>query len=130
MNFRLKTSKATMDILLDLKNKTNITPNILARLAIALSLKNQNPLEDIAYDSMGLEFSRAVLTGKYDLLFKALIIRYEGRELTDEEYFPKYIKLHLERGAKMLMNEYKYAGNYERFMISLANYRPSMFDLL
>jgi len=130
VNFRLKTSKATMDILLDLKNKTNITPNILARLAIALSLKNQNPLEDIAHDSMGLEFSRAVLTGKYDLLFKALIIRYEGRELTDEEYFPKYIKLHLERGAKMLMNEYKYAGNYEKFIINLANYRPSMFDLL
>jgi DNA sulfur modification protein DndE len=128
--FRLKTSKATQEILLELKEKTNITPNILARIAIALSLKNPTPLKDIEYDSSGLELPRHVLTGKYDAIFKALIVQYEGRELTDEEYFPKYVKLHLERGAKMLLNEYKYAGNYEKFILNLMNFNFSIIDML
>jgi len=122
MNFKLKTSKKAQDILLDLKMKTNITPNILSRYAISLSLLEPKPLTKFNYKTDGFEFNRHVLTGKYDSVFKALIIQYEGRELSDEEYFPDYLKAHLERGIKLLNSEYDFAGNYEKFVLNLIDY--------
>ena len=122
MQFRLRTSGKSQELLLELKNATKITPNILSRYAIALSIRKQETLEDLEYDVSGLEFNRHVLTGNYDATFKALISQREERELTDEEYFPHYLKLHLERGIRMLKAEYDYAGNTEKFLINLMNY--------
>ncbi|BES64346.1 hypothetical protein SANA_07850 [Gottschalkiaceae bacterium SANA] len=122
MQFRLRTSGKAQELLLELKNATKITPNILSRYAIALSVKQQKPLEELEYDVSGLEFNRHVLTGNFDATFKSLISQREERELTDEEYFPHYIKLHLERGIRMLKAEYDYAGNTEKFLINLMNY--------
>lgn len=124
MNFRLRTSKQAQDILLDLKDKTNITPNILSRYAVSLSLLEPEPLTRFNYKTDGLEFNRHVLTGKYDAVFKALITQYEGRELSDEEYYPDYLKAHIERGISLLNSEYNYAGNYEKFILNLINYTP------
>lgn len=123
-NFKLKTSKEARDILLDLKSKTKTTPNILSRYAISLSLLEPESLKKFNYNTDGFEFNRHVLTGKYDSIFKALIIQYEGRELTDEEYFPEYIKAHLERGIRILNSEYQYTGNYEKFILNLLTYTP------
>lgn len=39
MNFTLKTSKYTKETLLQLQASTGITPNILIRYAVALSIK-------------------------------------------------------------------------------------------
>lgn len=123
MNFRLKTSKKAQDILLDLKSKTNITPNILARYAISLSLLDPNKISKFNYDNNGLEFQRHILTGKYDCVYKALIIQHAEEELTDDDYFPKYIKAHLERGIHYLNSEYNYAGNYEKFITALSDFK-------
>ena len=46
MIFRLKTSKETEEILLDMKNKHNLTPNVLSRLAVAISLKEETLTKD------------------------------------------------------------------------------------
>ncbi len=120
MQFRLRTSAKTANDLKYLQTCTNLNPNVLARLAIALSLLDPLSVEDGESNSAGLEFQRATLTGSKDILYKALIIQHAGRRLTDEEYFPDYIKRHLDRGCALLMNEYKYAGNYERMIQNLA----------
>jgi DNA sulfur modification protein DndE len=119
MYFRLRTSAKTAYDLKYLQSCTNLTPNILARLAIALSLKDPSPVDELKTNNNGLEFNRATLTGSYDIIYKALIAQHCGRRLTDEEYFPNYIKLHLDRGCPMLINEYKYAGNYEKMISNL-----------
>ena len=109
-----------MELLKDLHQKTNITPNILARIAIGLSLRNPNPIEPTQeVDSMGLEFNRATLTGEFDSLFKALISQHAKHQLEDSDYFPTYINLHIERGTPLLSEEYNYAGNYEKFIVGL-----------
>lgn len=126
MQFRLKTSKDTMDILKQLQTNTNLTPNILARLAISLSLLLEEPIEHFESDTNGLEFNRNTLTGTQDFVYKAIIAQQLGRPVSDEEYFPTLIKKHLDRGAKLLENEYKYAGNYEKFIKSLANFEMEM----
>ncbi|WP_243387442.1 DndE family protein [Bacillus kexueae] len=126
MQYRIKTSKQTQDILKDLQSSTNLTPNILGRLAISLSLLLDEPIEQFESDTNGLEFNRNTLTGNQDVVFKVLIAQQLGRNITDEEYFPTLIKKHLDRGAKLLLNEYRYAGNYEKFIKSLATFEMEM----
>lgn len=119
MNFRLKTSKATAERLKQLQDTTRLTPNILARYAVILSLKEQQPILNTVKDVSGLEFPRNVLTGPYDYLFKVLIAQHENRDITDEEYFPGLFNNHLERGCILLQNEYNYAGNFEKMITNL-----------
>ena len=36
----------------------------------------------------------------------------EGKNISDDEYFQKYLKAHLDRGATMLHSEYKYSRDF------------------
>lgn len=117
---KLKTSKEAAEKLFQLKKRTGLNPNILCRVAVALSLRgpklpNLNPV-----DSGGLEFNRYTLTGEYDALFHALISQHAGTSLTDEEYFATHLKAHIDQGVNALWREYDVAGNQEGFFIRLA----------
>lgn len=126
MNFRLKTSKLTAERLKVLQNSTGLTPNILARYAIILSIKDAHPVNVIVRDSSGQEFNRHTLTGNYDFVFKALITQSEGRYISDQEYFPGLLNAHLERGVLLLETEYKYAGNYQKLIMNLLDRIPEV----
>lgn len=118
---RLRTSKKAEETLKNLQGLVHLQPNILIRLAVAMSLNDNEPVDENKYkDSTGLEFNRATLTGDYDSVFKALITTHAGRHLEDEEYFPKLFKAHLERGLELLQEQYQYAGNYGKFVLQLA----------
>ena len=120
MNYRLKTSKKCQLTLEELKTCTNITPNILCRYAICLSILEDKPVDlEKVKDSTGQEFNRQILVGQYDAIFKALIIQKTGMSLSDEDYFPTYIKAHIERGVELLKNNYDLAGNKDKFLINL-----------
>ncbi|MFN7252940.1 MAG: DNA sulfur modification protein DndE [Anaerobacillus sp.] len=119
MNFRLKTTKYTSDKLKQLQSTTSITPNILSRMAVSLSL-NQNEVPEIPKpEAGGLEFNRNTLTGEYDFIYKAMITQHADREISDDDYFPNLFNAHLERGIRLLSNEYQHAGNYDKFLINL-----------
>lgn len=113
MVFKLKTSNETMKLFEDIGSTTHLQPFALCKLAIAMSLRCSSPItkDDFATDNDGLELNRQTITGEYDDLFKALIISNHGEALTDEQYFPKYLKAHIDRGAKLLYSEYKYSNN-------------------
>ena len=40
----------------------------------------------------------------------------EGKHLSDDEYFPKYVKAHIDRGAVILHSHYKHAGSVDRYV--------------
>lgn len=121
MQFRLRTSGKTANIIKELQGKTNITPNILARLAISMSLLDPEQIDPTPLENpVGLEFNRHTLTGSYDVIYKVLMSQHAGRYLTDEEYFPVYFNRHLERGVPKLKNEFDYAGNTEKFLVALS----------
>lgn len=121
MIFKLKTSKNTMHVFEEIGGAIHLQPFALSKIAIALSIRDQNELNesDFATDNDGLELNRQTITGEYDELFKALIISKTKVVLSDEEYFPKYLKAHIDRGAKLLSAEYKYSGS--KFYQHLAN---------
>lgn len=122
MVFKLKTSKETMKVFNEIGASTHLQPFVLAKIAIALSIRDSNALDADCFntDNDGLELNRQTITGEYDDLFKALIISKNGCDLLDDEYFPKYLKAHIDRGAKLLRSEYKYSGsNFFNHLVNL-----------
>lgn len=118
MNFRLKTSKQTGDKLVFLQSTTGLTWNILARLAISLSLKDPSVPNQVD-NKAGVDIHRNALTGDNDYVYKAMIRQHSKRNVPEEEYFPDLFNAHLERGIQLLESEYKHAGNYEKLLINL-----------
>lgn len=118
MGFRLKTSKKTKEIFEEVGKSSNLKPFALSKIAVALSLKEKSNIDDYKNDDAnGLELQRSTVTGDYDAIFKALIEVDLNRNITDDEYYPYYMKLHMDRGAELLLNQYKYSGgNLEKFL--------------
>lgn len=119
MIFRLKTSKRTQEIFEELESRTNYKPYTLVKHAIAWSLMEKMPIKDYKSDSDGLDLNRQTITGDYDTYFKVLIEQVEGRYLTDEEYFPKYVKAHIDRGSRLLLDMYNHAGSMDKYILQV-----------
>lgn len=120
MVFKIRTSKETMDLFDEINASTNYAPFILSKLAISMSIKSGIPLKDSDFktDSLGLELNRQTITGEYDELIKSIIEVFEGRHLNEDEYFPKFMKAHIDRGAKMLHSEFRYSSDLMLAMLS------------
>lgn len=120
MVFKIKTSKRTMEAFELISGAEYFQPFILAKLALSLSIKAGGSLlpEDFETDSNGLELNRQTITGEFDALFKGLIEMRERKHLEDDEYFQKYMKAHLDRGAKMLESEYRYSTDFITSLLS------------
>jgi len=121
MNFRLKTTGEVAEILKELQSTTNLRPNLLSRIAISLSILEESIPEYVESDFNGLDFNRATLTGDQDYFYKAIITQHYGKSLPEEKYFPDLFNAHLTRGIKILSNEYKHLGNYEKLLNYLVN---------
>ena len=120
MGFRLKTSQQTKEIFEELGSRMNLKPFALCKLAISMSLTNDEPIENYeSNDNNGLELNRQTITAQYDSLFKALLEQHANKSLTDDEYFPTHAKLHIDRGAVMLKNRYNYSSNMEHFITQM-----------
>lgn len=118
MNFRLKTSKETGEILKSLQNTTGLTWNILSRIAVSLSLNDPTQPPSVP-NNAGVEINRNSMTGEFDYVYKALIRQHAGYHVHEEDYFPDLFNRHIERGIKTLESEYRLAGNYEKLLTNL-----------
>ena len=114
MVFKIRTSKKTEELFEAIEASENLQPYALSKLAISLSLKSDEPLteEDFKTDNQGLELNRQTITAEYDLLYKSLIKMSEGKNISDDEYFQKYLKAHLDRGSKMIYSEFRYSKDF------------------
>lgn len=117
MIFRLKTSKRTQEIFEELEARTNYKPYTLVKHAIAWSLKENTSVANYISDSDGLDLNRQTITGDNEVLFKVLIEQVEGRYLLEEEFFPKYVKAHIDRGSGLLLDMYNHAGTVDRYVL-------------
>ena len=88
-----------------LKSRTGLTPNILCRIGLCLSL-NEPGIPDLRKQPEdGMEFNRYTLTGQYDILFTALLKErciQDGFD-PDEEFTTLFVA-HLNRGAFLLFS--------------------------
>lgn len=113
MGYKLKTSQRTEEILCGIEASENLPWTTLMRLAISLSVRNGSLLPiEMHTDSQGRELNRPTVLGDADALYKCLMEVSENRHLSDDEYFPLYVKAHLDRGAELLEREHKYSKDF------------------
>ena len=102
---RIHTSQRCRGILANLKIKTGLTPNILSRFGICLSLKDPSIPNPEEFDENGTEFLPLVLFGEHEKLFLALMIDRLHRDgLNPEKYLNIMLRAHLNRGVYSLLS--------------------------
>ena len=120
MTIKMHTSKKTAEIFEAIGQQLGLQPFILAKLAIALSVrKGELQANDYSTDNDGLELNRTTIFGEHDLLFKTLIVNVEKRQVCEDEYFPILVKAHMDRGAKILQDEKRYSKDFYNHMCNL-----------
>ena len=114
MAFKLKTSKRASEIFDQIESSENLPCYTLVKLAMALSLRSKEPLKesDFRTNTLGRELNRQTITGEADAVYKCLMELYADKHLTDEDFFPMYVKAHIDRGAILLEREQKYSSNF------------------
>ncbi len=108
-----------------LKGRTGLTPNILCRLALALSLREPGLLDPAALPSDGMEFNRYTLFGPHDLLIVALLRErclQDGLD-PDEEDLSEQLRAHINRGVGVLYPRLKSVSDLGDLVIQAANER-------
>lgn len=104
MHFSEEASKK----LSQMKGRTGLTPNILARIGFCLSLENPGQPDLSDYDGTGyVNIKRHVLTGYYDPLFVALIRERCHQDNVPETEIAEQFKAHMNRGVLLLHKKLK-----------------------
>jgi DNA sulfur modification protein DndE len=115
---KIKVSKSASSKLSVLKKKTGLTPNLLCRIGLCLSLERSGQPE-MDFDEEGSEFNRYTLTGDWDDLFFVLLrerLFEDGLDL-DGDWLP-YLKAHLNRGISMLHTRVKRLYDLDRLLVA------------
>ena len=113
MAFKLKTSQKASEIFDRIEGSENLTCYTLVKLALALQPRSNSPLKDSDFhtNTQGRELNRQTITGDADAVYKCLMELYSHKHLTDEEFFPTYVKAHIDRGAILLDQEQRYSSD-------------------
>ena len=97
---RLKMSYRSQNLMGQLKKKTGLTPNVLGRFAICLSLNDPSLPNPDEFDENGSEIHPSVLFGEHDDMFMALMRqRLEEDGLDPGRYLSRMVRAHFNRGT-------------------------------
>ena len=100
-----------------LKYRTGIPINVLARFGICLSLKDESAPNPDMYDERGMELLPHILFGRNEMVFSAL---FEQRLRDDGLHYATYadrmIRAHTNRGAGMLFPRIDGLAHFARLL--------------
>ena len=100
---RYRFSIRSQNLFSQLKHKTGLGINVLARYALCLSLKDPSIPNPDEFDERGMEILPSVLFGEHENVYMALILdRLHNDKLDPELYLHKMTRAHLNRGATAL----------------------------
>ena len=86
-----------------LKGRTGLTPNILCRFALALSLRDPGVPDPSAFPNDGMEFNRYTLLGVHEVLILSLVRQRCLQDGMDpDEELPEQLRAHINRGVSIL----------------------------
>lgn len=117
----VRTSKANKEVVSQLTRKLNLgTENVIARIALAYSLKSGKKLKisDLK-DSGGKEYHRKVLFGDHDKYYLALVAQHYQLHISNQD-LGKYVKLHLDDGLELLYYEVGHKYNLDNIDFSIS----------
>ena len=97
---RLRISKAATDNLKVLKSRTGLTPNLVCRMALLLSLEEGPAGGQRPVPELGSEFNAPTLFGEFAFLFESLLRQVHG-QLDPKDCVPVIIG-HIDNGLEQL----------------------------
>lgn len=100
-----------------LKGRTGLTPNILCRFGLILSLKDPTIPNPKTYKQDGQELLRHVLFGELDTILISLFLQRYYRDCLDlqnERLKLDFLRAHINRGAELLYNRIKNIKDFEQ----------------
>ena len=100
---RIKFSLRSQHIYGQIKHRTDLGINVIARYGLCLSLKDFSIPNPEEYDERGMEILPGVLFGEHENIYNALMIdRLKKDGLDPEKYFHIMTRAHICRGANAL----------------------------
>ena len=113
---RIQISEDSRSKLSSLKRRTGLLPNVLCRIALALSLEELSEPVFISDATDGSEFTRFTLMGEWDPLIVDLITEraIATGNNKDNNTLIKYFRLHLNRGIVLLYGRVKNIADLEQ----------------
>jgi DNA sulfur modification protein DndE len=105
---KIRLSLSVTRILSIIKGKTGLTPNIICRMALCLSISDPSLPSSKITDSSGQEFNRFTLLGEMDSFFISILKeRLMKDKLNSESDLLNQFRAHLERGIHMIHSRIK-----------------------
>lgn len=97
---RLRISKSATDTLKLLKARTGLTPNIVCRMALIMSLERGKQGGESYPEQVGSEFNATTFFGEFALAFEALLTQVHGK--LDAKTCATVIASHVDNGLEIL----------------------------
>jgi DNA sulfur modification protein DndE len=97
---RVRISKTATDSLKVLKSRTAVTPNILCRIALVLSLREGYEVKQSAKALEGTEFNLSTLLGDQTVVYECLLRQIHG-EMNEREA-SLFLSAHIDDGLEKL----------------------------
>ena len=115
---RLRMSYRSQNLLAQLKARTGLTPNIMGRFAICMSLNDPSPPNPEEFDENGSEIHPSVLFGEYEDIFMAVMVMRLRRDGLDPQlYLNRMVRAHFNRGTIALFARIHSISNFERVIL-------------
>lgn len=109
---KIRLSKDASNRLRFVAGKTGLTPNLLCRLGLSLSLMEPRIPNPGEFPEEDREFNRYTLLGEYDALFVSLVRqRCYMDGITDPDLLPGYFRAHLNRGIGLLQHRVRHVSD-------------------
>lgn len=125
--YRLRFGEEPSRKLSQLKGRTGLTPNILARIGFCLSVSDSLPPNPADYlPDSDREIDRHTLTGSWDDFFLALIkVRCHRDGIPEDQIFAQF-KAHMNRGVLLL--DKRVRGLNDLVALLPEEFRPSVSE--
>jgi DNA sulfur modification protein DndE len=109
---RLKLSGKSQNLLGRLKNRTGLTPNIVARFALCISIKEKSAPIIAQYDKEGSEIEPSVLFGEYEDLYLGLMKNRLKKDGLSYSELNEMTRCHINRGVIALAPRIQNIGDF------------------
>jgi DNA sulfur modification protein DndE len=118
---KLRISSDATSRLRSLRQRTGLTPNLLCRMAVMLSLEEGPVGPGTVTDEGGQEFNAYTLTGEYHSMIAAMLRLVEegdaGAKLSEEEQVAR-LRAHIHRGVATLAVRAKAPADIARLALA------------
>ena len=121
MSSKLKLSQKSTEQLDYLSSALSLRKNIVCRIALATSLRENSPPEIDLSDLSGLEFNKSTILGTDEMVFRALITQHYGKHISDDSFFNKYVRAEIISGLNILSDLYRKTNSPTIFINIICN---------